>query len=327
MYPCLTPVSVAAKYLLRSKQYTRWGDERARLRVSIGEEIERLRKLRFEVRRYPGWDVATQRWNARGASIAGDRLFEVVREPSAADSESSGRRAEPAWLIRPGHWAQWWLNAQGKVWTSAMPEALLGFGHCRNRGIDVLAKKIGFNMSVLWGALRARHRFDRRIDHLLEDVGEIPAPAERDCHWAGRLRDRFEEAMLRLQENGVFAEVAWTGGRGPGDLDRNKGWVDRWLASAVQIRRPGYRPPETAGPSTKSVAHKRARKKPAADPPGLTGSAIRMLRTNKEMSQLSFAGELGISTSYLSQIETGKRTANAKLLLRLQPWITTSEYR
>lgn len=308
MYPSLMPVSVTANSLLRYKRFTRWGRERSQCRTNIQQEMRRLQKLRFDVRQYPGWDVAIQRWNPRGVGALGDRLFEVVDANEIRGAISTDRVADLAWLIRPGQWAQWWLNAQGKVWTSAVPGLLVTLDHRRNRGIDVLAKKIGLNMLLLWGAVRSRYEFERRIDHLLEDIGELPVHGARDCHWAGRLRERFDEAMLRLRENGIFAEVSWPGGHGPGDPDRNKGWVDHWLAARVHIRRPGLPIIEREVSAQRVGAAKRRRKKPP-----------------QAISQLSFAYRMGVSTSYLSQIETGKRAIIPTMQLRLQPWIAASE--
>lgn len=326
MYPTLNPVKVTVNRLLGYKRYSRWGLERAHFRSSFADEIGRLQKLRFDVREYPGWDASIARWNARGLDCLRDCVFEVANARGTYSTEQEHRLLDAAWLIRPGRWAEWWLNTRGTVWTSSIPNQLLTLDHRRNRGIELLAKKIGFHMLLLWGAVRRRYAFERRVDHLLEDIGELVAPAQRDSHWAGRLRDRLDEAMLRLQESGIFAEVNWPNGRGPGDLDRGKGWVDHWLASIVRMRRPGGPVAgEGGGEPVESVRRRRRRKRMATARPLLAGAEIRALRTGKEMSQFDFAGQLGISTSYLSQIETGKRAVNENIVQRLKPWFGPSE--
>lgn len=326
MYPTLSPVKVTVNRLLGYKRYSRWGLERAQFRASFADEIGRLQKLRFDVREYPGWDASIDRWNARGLDYFGDCIFEVGNAREKYCSERQDCLLEAAWLIRAGHWAEWWLNTRGTVWTSSVPNLLLTLDHRRNRGIELLAKKIGFHMLLLWGAVRSRYTFVRRVDHLLEDIGELVIPAQRDSHWAGRLRDRLDEALLRLQEIGLFAEVSWPDGWGPGDLDRGKGWVDHWLASNVRISRPGG-PVVGDGGSEKveSVRRRRRRKRMAKPHPQLVGSEIRALRTGREMSLLNFAGQMGISTSYLSQIESGKRAVSENIIQRLKPWIGPSE--
>lgn len=326
MYPALSPVKVTVNRLLGYKRYSRWGLERAQFRTSFADEIGRLQKLRFDIRKYPGWDTTMDRWNARGLDFLGDCIFEVANARERYCAERENRLLEAAWLIRAGHWTEWWLNTRGTVWTSTIPNQLLTLDHRRNRGVELLAKKIGLHMLLLWGAVRTRYTFIRRVDHLLEDIGELVAPAQRDSHWAGRLRDRLDEALLRLQESSLFAEVSWPQGRGPGDLDRSKGWVDHWLASIVRICLPGGPVIGDSGvEKVESVRRRRRRKRIVKPHPPLAGFQIRALRTGRELSLLDFAGQMGISTSYLSQIESGKRAVNENIIQRLKPWIGSSE--
>ena len=235
-YPLVESVPISADAILAYKGIRRWGAERRVLRARVCEEMERLRGLRFDVERYPAWDPELRRWNPMGVSTKGDRLFDIVaveqREPQATNGQA---RLETSWLVRAGHWAYWWMNAQGRVWISRMSRALLEMDHRANRGSAVLAKKIGQHTTLLSGALRGQTTLVRRIDRLLSDVGELPVPAARGGHWAGRVRDRFDEAMQALVEAAVFTTVDWPDGYGPGDADRGKGWVAPWLAAKVVI--------------------------------------------------------------------------------------------
>ncbi len=130
-----------------------------------------------------------------------------------------------AWFVRAGQWAYWWMNAQGRVWVTRLARTLLELDHRTNRGSAVMAKKIGQHTTLLRGALRHCTVLERRIEHLLADVGELPTAAARGSHWAGRVRERFDKAMLALVKADVFASVDWPEGFGPGDSNRNKGWV------------------------------------------------------------------------------------------------------
>ncbi len=71
-----------------------------------------------------------------------------------------------------------------------------------------------------------------------EDASDTSAGAARGGHWAGRVRDRFDDAMQALVEAAVFATVDWPDGYGPGDADRSKGWATPWLAAKVVISVP-----------------------------------------------------------------------------------------
>ena len=322
-YPLLAPVAITAAAILKYKGLKRWGEEGAALRRRVDMEIGRLLNLRFDVHQFPAWDPDLRRWNAKGVSVSGDRLFDVV-ETVAHQSAGVRTKTEVVWLTRLGHWSQWWMNAQAKVWLGPMPRSLLALDHRRNRGAAVLAKKISLNTMVLWGAVRARSALARRIDSLLEGIGELPDLMSRDSHWGGRTRDRFDEAILMLQEAGVFTQVEWPEAFQPGDRDRYKGWVDSWLSSKIVLHRPPAFGGAEEGAQPKAArrkARRHVRQDSAVLPEVRRGSAIRALRASRNMSQLQLARELGISAPYLSQIENEKRVVSKGLLIRLSTWL------
>ncbi len=314
-FPLLDPVAVSANAMMKTKDFKSWGKERERFRERIGEEVALLSRLRCDVIRYPGWDPAIGRWNPTGVSASGERLFEVVPFDGGSSAEA---RQDRVWLARLGQWSQWWLNFHAKVWICPIQRDLVRFDHRSNRAADVIAKKIGLNTTMLWGAFRSRRRMERRIDHLLEDIGELPDYEGRGHHWAGRTRDRFEEAMLRLVECGVLGRVDWVAGGGPGDADRSKGWVARWLASKVRIYRPM---PETAKPGAADVDRRPIRLRLES------GGDIRSLRTKGLMSQKDMAKELRISPAYLSQIENGRKPLPDVIRERLERIVDSPDFR
>lgn len=322
-FPLLASVPITAGAILRYKGLRRWGSEGAELRRRVDEEILRLQGLRFDVHQFPAWDPGLNRWNAKGVSVIGDRLFDIVDSQTWHTGGETRGRSEIVWLTRVGHWSQWWMNAQAKVWLGAIPQRILEFDHRRNRGSSVLAKKIGLNTMVLWGAMRSRGSMDRRIDHLLEDIGELPMPEARDSHWGGRVRDRFDEAVLQLQEDGIFGHVEWPEGHEPGGADRVKGWVEAWLSSKVMFTRPG-----AFGENALALRRKKRRRiaKSAKQPVELRrGSVIRSMRINRNISQTRLARELGISAAYLSQVENEKRAVSKHLLARIAEWARVNE--
>ena len=323
-YPLLDPVPVSANAMMKAKGFKSWGKEREKFRDRIGAEIDLLSRIRCDVIRFPGWDPSIGRWNPTGVSASGERLFETVTFDEGGVEASENARQDRIWLTRLGQWSQWWLNFHAKVWICPVPQPLVEFDHRSNRAADVMAKKIGLNTVMLWGAFRSRRRMERRIDHLLEDVGELPAFDERGHHWAGRTRDRLEEAMLRLQECGVLGRVDWAHEGGPGDQDRSKGWVARWLASKVCI----YRPLGGAADSERDKADER---RESGDKRRIharleTGGDIRAIRTKGYMSQKDLAKELQISPAYLSQIENGRKPLPDEIRERLSRIIESPEF-
>lgn len=322
-FPLLAPVPITASAILRYKGLRRWGSEGVQLRQRVDEEILRLQGLRFDVHQFPAWDPRLNRWNAKGVSVVGDRLFDIVDSQTYHSGGETRSRSEIVWLTRIGHWSQWWMNTQAKVWQGTIPQRILEFDHRRNRGSALLAKKIGLNTMVLWGAVRSRGSIDRRIDHLLEDIGELPVLDARDSHWGGRVRDRFDEAILQLREDGVFGNVVWPDGHEPGGADRVKGWVEAWLSSKIMLTRPGV-----FGDNALALHRKKRRRvaKQGNEPAELRrGSVIRLMRLDRNISQTRLAGELGISAAYLSQIENEKRAVSKMLHGRLAQWARVNE--
>lgn len=178
--------------ILAAKGCRRWGDERHALEEQIGRELMRLGRMSVGDDDEPLLSVTP---------VGEGRTGFVV-------SLRAGLRA--AWDAAP---------------TRRLSRTLLEFDHRVNRGADVLAKKLGFYLSLAGCGSRP---VVRRVAKVLAAIGEEPGGGR-----AGRVADRFEEAVLRLQERSLFV-VAYRGGR---EEERIKGWIRHWL-DAELIARP-----------------------------------------------------------------------------------------
>ncbi|MBE0530531.1 MAG: helix-turn-helix transcriptional regulator [Rhodospirillales bacterium] len=119
---------------------------------------------------------------------------------------------------------------------------------------------------------------------------------------------------MLLKEQGLVDDVVWPARFEPGGCDRNKGWVEAWLASKVVLVRParyfGAFDEEAAAPSRRRHGPlARARKAAAREVP----DDLRQIRLRHGLSQAALADALGISPSYLSQVETGRIAASERL--------------
>lgn len=232
-------LGISASAILEYKDYRRWGRERAEFLARVGAEVESLARLRIDISGFPGWDTARRGWSAEGVSITDDRLFVISADGGSSRGDAGGQEGfDLVWPMRLGRWSDAWLNAQGKVWTIDLPAGLVTLDHRPNRPAQCFAKKVGINSLVLLGMLKSRPVLVRRVDHLLESVGELPAFATRTAHWAGRTRDRLEEAAFILSEHGIIGGIRWPDAADPGALQRQKGWVEHWLAAKIEISRP-----------------------------------------------------------------------------------------
>lgn len=324
LFPHAEPVRITADAILGYIGIKRWGIERQKLRRRIRNEIHLLQALRIEIQEYPAWDPMIGRWNSNGVSVKRDRLFDVALEETYFFANGKAQiQPNVAWLIRFGQWGEFWMNGRGKVWTGPMLQSLLELDHRENRGAALLAKRIGEHMILLSVVVRNTGTMTRRIDHLLEAIGELPEEQHRGAHWAGRIRDRFDEAMLTLNDIGLFKSVVWSEGHGPGDFDRNKGWVQSWLSSKVVVsfapalwRR--RMPAGGAGRAPADAHRPGAGNRIDLKRPDLEIAAIRRMRVENGWSQKTLAKDLGISVYYLSQIENGYRIPSKPLRDRIQ---------
>lgn len=327
-FPLTTPVLISTNAILKYKNIQRWGWERSDLRRRVKQELELISRLRFDVLQFPSWDPAIKTWNHKGVSVLGDKIIDLMDgDEITLVLNNREKLVDAMWGVRIGHWGRWWLNAQAKVWLGEVPQNVLELDHRANRGAANLAKKIGLSTTILLEALKSRSYIERRIDHLLEAIGELPIREARDSHWAGRTRDRFDEALMRLQEEGVFSKVDWPTGDGPGDLDRHKGWVDRWLGSKIKIYRKNYQAnAESEKFEKKRKRHGRGRTSRTAPRVNqdFSGAALRKQRVAASMTQTQLAQRLNISNAYLSKIENQKVPISVGMMSKLSQFLRSN---
>ncbi len=190
----------------------------------------------------PNW-----RWNAAGISVEGLRLFDAAEAAAAAGPGATEAPKDRVWLVRLGQWSQWWLNTQGKVWTGPLPRPLIELDHRKNRGIEVLAKRVALNALPLWCAIRSRAPLERRIE-TCRGIGDCRRGG-RTAHWAGgcAIASTSSDAS---QGAGLIEDVVWPerSGRGHATATRagsRRGWPRRsfWCAR-----------PAISAPSTRKAA-------------------------------------------------------------------------
>jgi DNA-binding XRE family transcriptional regulator len=321
--PLLEPVRITADAILQYKGIRRWGLERRLLYERIFTEMEHLRSLHFDVEKYPERHPTTDKWDPHGVSWQGDRLFDIVKVECYQESLFGDReRIEVSWLVRAGQWAHWWLNAHGRVWVGRMARILLEFDHREQRGTAVMAKKLGQRMFLLGEVLPVGSPITRRIDHILEDIGELPTPTKRDHNWIGRTRQRFDGGIDLLQNAGVLA-VGWPVGY---STIPNRQWLETKIQLTVPQTLPLLPAPVLQNMSAPSSRPRRGRPRlsPTHVPP-VDGAAIRQTRLERYWSQKTLATHLGISVSYLSQLENGSRPPSAILMAKILAWLQTPQ--
>ncbi|WP_207801850.1 hypothetical protein [Phenylobacterium hankyongense] len=192
---------IRAADILEAKGYRRWGDERRGLERQLACEMLILRRL--------------------SAGLAGELLFKL----SPLDAGGCD------FVYEPGAWLNTLLQSAPPQFLDAR---ILRFDHRANRGADVLAKKLAVHLTC---STAARGSAVRTVRSLLQSAGVPRQDLASRRGRGGRLVDRFDEAVLRLQEHGLF-QLRYRGRPSTGaPADRVKGWVREWLDTEMAIRR------------------------------------------------------------------------------------------
>src|SRR5690606_3920286 len=118
------------------------------------------------------------------------------------------------------------------------------------------------------------------------------------------------------------------GGHGPGDPDRAKGWVNRWLAATVRVTLPVLpkepapdKPPVQGGEDFSLPVGKRLGEHLGERFGERLGERLRRTRIHRGFSQAAVAATLQISRGYLSQLENGLRRPSPALHQRILRWL------
>lgn len=157
------------------------------------------------------------------------------------------------------------------------------------------------------------HKISTLLDVTGEKVNER-APS--------RTRDRLEQALDRLLEDGVIA--SWQYEKWHESIASHKGWARVWGNSTVLIDPPKtireeYRPIE----KKQKVQHKPSNNREFSRQKnmGNIGEQIKDTRKKLGLTLLQLAEELEISSSYLSNIEREIKIPSNKIQKRITDWM------
>jgi hypothetical protein len=187
---------VRLRDVLSAKDCRRFGQERLGLEAQLRRELLRLAALRCGGADAPLFSVSPANETATS--------FVVAVHP----------HVRSAWRDAP---------------VRRLSRRLVRLDHRANRGADVLAKKVGLYLSF---AGSGTGPVVRTVGAILKATGLPPSLVAETR--AGRVADRFGEALLRLEEAGLFT-AAYRGGGAEIEASRVKGWIRRWLAAELLV--------------------------------------------------------------------------------------------
>jgi len=150
-----------------------------------------------------------------------------------------------------------------------------------------------------------------RVATLLAAIG-----ATVDRRHPGRTRARLERALDLLLADLVIA--AWQYDHWDEGHATRQGWVDHWLQATMLIE-----PPEVIQQQYQRLAQHEAATRAALPAPDSLGERLKRRRRQRGLTLMQAAEQLGISPSYLSRLEQGRRGHSLPVAVqrRLDTWL------
>lgn len=190
-------VMVCCSDILDAKGCRRRGAELQALQQQIGKELMRLGRIQLGMADRPAFLVTP--------IDDADDCFVVTLDPELKARWRDARVCHLSWR-------------------------LLQFDHRTNRGADVLAKKTGLYFGLAGAGSKPVVRSIRSVLMAVGALHELSAG-----HRGGRIADRFEEAVLRLEERKLFT-ISQRRREGSIVDSRIKGWINAWLETQLVVR-------------------------------------------------------------------------------------------
>ena len=338
-FPLKAPVLVTTDRILEYKKFQRRGERKEDMERQVEQAMKDIQRLCLDFDR-----VKVDKRQA--VTLRSDRLFyasEVIREEQLIDG--TWVVIEKGWRVTPGNWQFEFMNPTQRLWFSHGARGIMELSHSDKRPVDQLAK-------LLWGKLLIYpcgtwHLDEPRtvgIEWLLQEIGKLPTPDNRDKNWYRDLRDTFDAALDKLVQMGALFEWEYSTGCPP-LLDATPGVAQRWLESKLSFTDPAavaakereHLPAlaqkraaledqaREVRAARKAKGYRRKRKVaeqaplPIPEPTGtITAAELKQWRNERGIQQAEMARRLGVTQQYFSYMERGKRPITAELTGKLR---------
>jgi DNA-binding XRE family transcriptional regulator len=217
-------------------------------------------------------------------------------------------RAVKRFIFRPGKVFAHYLHGPGRQ-TALLNAVILKFDPYR----QPWEKRLGRYLTSLF-RIRARNGAyldGIRVQTLLEQTGD-----ELNSRRGAAIREHLETALDTLQSNGIIRGWQYDNWSEPAATNRR--WFKTWLQALVIIE-----PPATVQEHYQQIADKVPAPKNITEPAESIGTRIKEKRLRLNLSQQQAAEDIGISASYLSLLERGKRgkKINPDIMTKVSKWL------
>ena len=278
------------------------------------------------------WVEGKPKGNKVDASVSISPLWVIEVDFRGQMNIFTGKVDDPVEVyiaVRPGPWAEKWLNKMG----AKAGIALHQFGWLAaeilkiNPYHDELALKLAIHLTMASRIkMRDKNQYEHKVGSLLEAV-ELEArinATRQSKREAYDLKQRWDNALKLLTSIGwrvIFEDSTYPDWLRPVSLaEKPSGWKKEKIIDRLWRAKLTIMPPEPI-PALLATKAKLSPKqlKPAAPSWALmTAAQVREARKAKGWSQVKLAGWLGVSQSLVTKLERGERPMNRQLDTKLR---------
>jgi DNA-binding XRE family transcriptional regulator len=283
--------------------------------------IEEIAKQPCKITTYISWPTQGR---VKGITLEEGRLWHMMATRYHYQQDLFGNKelAGITFIVRPGQWAKYFLNEEGRSSKVA---------YCQQ---GILSQKLLENVMGVWqhreGAARLmvwllfKTQFDRNHPLRVQTLMEVAYGRERvhEAQCNSDFRKKFvstwDDDLMSLHERGWTVE--FDPNTYPQEIQplefgrekpqRPKGYFDQLLAAQLWITPQASLIPEAIAEPLPQTLEPPIVSEPAFQPL-LDAESVRALRTAKGWTQRKLAALTGLSQSLISLIETGERVVNA----------------
>jgi hypothetical protein len=186
---------VSASQLLKYKNIKVRGQTGWKIKEAIDKELQVLAALRISMKKIQDPMHKTRQLNDVDCEVF------TIRKEQRRFNVRTCAYTPTAWKITPGRWLSQWLSTKTVQFIGNLNQDLYQLDHRKQRGVDRMAKKIGYAFFTLpGGTYYLKNGIHRSVSQYLKSIGDYTEIDDRDKDTMGRKLRTFNKALDRLAE-------------------------------------------------------------------------------------------------------------------------------